>query len=162
MKHKTISIGAAGIFTILLTATLVLAQVGEGDTITQQQLDSIDASTYNLQCQLEDVGQNHLAYVAGHWYYYRNVSCLSIIPISINETTNEYLIIRKNHYPLFRVFEYFDCRQENPANYCNTFFTDVLIEQHQHSVSSIRDKIRFFQTREGDAGETDFGDGFEI
>ncbi len=142
---------------------IVLAQgIGEGDIITQAQLDSINASTINLQCQLEDIGQSHIIQSRGNWYFYRNVSCLSIQPIPLDEHTNDYLIIRPNHYPNFLVSDYFACRQNNNAQYCNQFYTNELIEQHQENKQAIRNKIRRFQTVEGDSEDTDYEDGFGL
>ena len=142
---------------------LVLAQgIGEGDIITQAQLDSINADTINLQCQLEDIGQSHVIQSGGHWYYFRNVSCLSIEPIFIDENTDEYLIIRPSHYPNFLVSDYFACRQENSPQFCNDFYTNVLIEQHQSNKEEIRNKIRKFQTIDGDSEDTNYEDGFGL
>lgn len=143
--------------------TIVLAQgIGEGDIITQAQLDSVNASNINLQCQFEDIGQSHVIQHRGKWFYFRNVSCLSIEPIFIDENTNEYLIIRPNYYPNFLVSDYFACRQEDNAQYCNQFYTNVLIEEHESNVEEIREKIKKFQTLEGNSEDTDFEDGFGL
>jgi len=159
MNKKIIIFGVL----VLGLITLVIAQgIGEGDIITQAQLDSIDASNVNLRCQLEDLGQSRLIQSGGHWYYFRNVSCLSIEPIFIDENTNEYLIIRPSHYPNFLVSDYFACRQENSPQYCNEFYTNILREQHREDKEAIRNKIRRFQTIEGDDEDTDFEDDFGI
>ncbi len=159
MKDKIIIFGVM----ILGILAIVIAQgIGEGDIITQAQLDSVNASTINLQCQLEDVGESHIKFIIDKWVYIRNVSCLSIDPIPLNETTNEYLIIRPNHEPYFYVYEYFDCRQENNASFCNQFYTNILIEQHQSDKESIRNRIRRYQTIEGNSGDTNYEDGFGI
>lgn len=140
---------------------LVLA-IGEGDTITQAQLDSVDADTFDLKCQLEDIGQSHITKHAGHWYYYRNVSCLSIQPIKIDEDTREYLIIRPNHHPNFLISDYFTCRRNENAQYCNNFYTENLREDHRFKKSEIRNRIRRFQTIDGDNENTDYEDGFGV
>lgn len=152
----------ASIILLGLVAIVIAQGIGEGVIINQQQLDSVNASDINLQCQLEDIGQNHLIYNEGSWYYYRNVSCLSINPIDINNPSNEYVIIRPHHFPYFLVSDYFVCRQDNTPQYCNDFYTNILIENHQFRVEAIRNRIRQFQSIEGNTGNTDFGDGFEL
>jgi len=143
---------------------LVIAQggIGEGDIITQEQLDSIDALTIDLQCQFEDIGEDHFIQDQGHWFYFRNISCLSIKPIPIDEHTNEYLIIRPSYYPNFLVSDYFYCTEENDRDYCDAFYTNVLIEQHESNVKAIREKIIKFQSIGGDYDYSDFEDGFGL
>lgn len=158
MKNKIILL--FGVLVLGLVA-LVMA-IGEGDIITQEQLDSIDADTFNLQCQLEDIGQSHKIEVGGHWYYYRNVSCLSIEPLDIDNPTDGYLITRPNHFPHFLISDYFNCRRNNNAQYCNGFYTEVLVRQHRDNKEVIRNTIRQYQTIEGDEEDTDFEDDFEL
>ena len=156
MNRKIIIFGIV----IMGLIALVLA-IGEGDVITQAQLDSIDADTINLQCQLEDIGESHLIF-QGHWFYYRNVSCLSLDPLDGDNTTDGYIITRPNHFPNFLISDYFACRQENNAQYCNEFYTDVLIDHHQSKKLAIRNRIRQYQTVEGNDENTDFDDDFGL
>ena len=148
---------------VIAFVTMVIAQgVGEGDVITQEQLDSINASTFNLQCQFEDIGQGHTIFYTGDWYYYRIVSCLSLEPVDIDNLAEGYLIIRPEHLPNFLISDYFACRENNNAQYCNDFYTNVLIEYHQSNVEAIRNKIRNWQTVEGNDENNDYEDDFEL
>jgi len=159
MNKKLIIFGVI----ILGVISLVLAQgIGEGDIITQQQLDSINATTINLQCQLEDIGQSHVIQHQGQWFYYRNVSCLSIKPLDIDNPSDGYIITRPHHFPNFLVSDYFACREDNNVQFCNQFYTQVLIDHHQSKKLAIRNRIEQFQTVEGNEEDTDFGDDFGL
>ncbi len=151
------------IFGVLIFGMIALViAIGEGDIITQEQLDSINATTFNIQCQLEDIGQNHIIIIQGVGIYFRNVSCLNIEPIFIDENTNDYLIIRPNHFPNFFISDYNLCRDYFNASYCNDFFTNYLIDSHKADVEAIRNNIRNWQTPEGNSEDTDYEDGFGL
>lgn len=152
-----------GILTLGILTLVVAQGIGEGDIITQGQLDSIDATNISLQCQLDDVGQSHTEEINGIWRYSRNVSCLSIQPIYDNDINIEaYLLVRESHFPYFFTSEYSQCVEENNNSFCNNFYRGVLQEQHQTKKDIIRNKIKHFQTDDGNSGDTDYEGDIEL
>ena len=141
---------------IILMSNLVFATVDEGDTITQQQLDSIDTTTFNLQCQLEDVGDNHLMFENGRWVWKREVSCLSKKPLE----SGDYEIIRKSHYPYFLASRYVACRSIHTKAECNSMFSNRLIDIYREEKENIREYLRSKQTKDTDM--SDFIDNFNV
>lgn len=154
---KKITLIILGIF---LFSFLVYA-IGEGDEVSQEQLDSINADTIGLQCRVEDSNLTKLERthkVEGKYYYVRNVSCLDIEKID----DDLYKIVRNYHYPNFRIREYIRCvLSAHPIPVCNQYFNQKLRDAHQSSVRDIRHRIKLYQT-ETESDLSDFDDELEV
>lgn len=159
---KIIYVGMA-----LLLALFVLG-INEGDGLTQQQVDNINADTIGLHCQPEE-GHLGIVYKDGNIYkgnYYRNASCRSI-----RKNNTNYVVTRISDTPKFLIKNYKRCVNNyygylylNPSQlikYCNSEYNAKLRRQFNQWKKSIRQDIKDFQTPE-EASINDFEDVFVV
>lgn len=141
MKYKIIF----GLAFLIFLVTQVSAVI-----VTQQQLDSINATTYNLQCQRELInGQN---YITTNGFFTIGFSCLTI---RRGNVTGEYEVNRKTFNPRFSTKEYFDCRDEFGRDVCIPRFVNVLQTKINQFKDRQRELIRAYQTAQ-DTIDADF------
>lgn len=141
----------------ILIIFLLLIPVAYSAIITQEQLDGIDAETYNLQCQYEEDGINSNNYYhqpSNMKFVVRTYSCLDLEPI---ENTTTYNVFRKNIYLYQSHKEFKMCyltgkilepymNQTNIWNFCQDQLIQNLKDQYTSAKITIRNKIIDYQT----------------
>lgn len=135
---------------ILLLLPIAYA-IGEGDTITQQQLNNIPADTVGLQCR-----QGNFSYYQGEPQFNKQLSCLDISP----NDDGTYLIIRNWWTQSYHVIRWKLCRLLNDKPYCKQQVRMEWMQDFQNMKLSIREHIKQYQGQvDVDNGDFDFPDG---
>lgn len=132
------------IFSLIMLSSLVVA-FDEGQTITQQQLDNINLSTYSVpqlitffQCRMENSGG--LYYGNNQLIFYKSFSCLSL-----KGSGEDYLIYRETFDPYIIVSEFLACVVLDGRASCLSEYIENLRQQARYSILSIKEKIEDFQ-----------------
>lgn len=126
------------IFSIMII--IFLFANGSAFLVNQGELDSIDAQTYNLQCQRETIGNPNYQIINNRFVI--GFSCLDIRRIS----PGSYEVERKIFYPRFFLSDYNRCLTQFSESECVAKYTAELQSQINLRKSYIRYRIERLQT----------------
>lgn len=136
---------------LLIAGSIFLISNASAVTINQNQLDSINAQTYDLQCQRELIrGQT---YSIENGAFIIAFSCLEIERL----TDTTYNVFRSTFNPRFTIADYRECKRLNTQLVCVNRFIDFLQSQINLYKRSFRNKIELFQTPDSNEISTNFG-----
>lgn len=134
------------IFSLLLSIVLVYA-ITEGQTITQSQLDGIDADTIDINCQWYQgtfeygTAQTQISYALPKYRKYVSIgySCLNVMPSS-----NDYEIFRDYHIAFYAIGDLYPYYL---SGYSNSELLQVLQIEILKQPNHIRNEIKDYQTK---------------
>ena len=138
------------ILSLTLSLIFLVSQVS-GAVFTQTQIDSINPNTYNLQCQRELVQGADYEISSGQFVI--GFSCLNIARL----TDTTYNVTKTTFYPHFRILDYFQCKVSASQQVCVNRYVAVLQSQIDTYKTSVRTKLKFFQTQDENEINTNFG-----
>lgn len=129
----------------------IVSSIGEGDTISQQQLNLWNADTVPLQCR-----QGNFSYIFGEPQFNKQLSCLDITP---NED-GTYLIIRNWWTQSYHISRWRFCRLFNDKPYCRMQVITEWLQEFQNMKLGIRERIKQYQgNADVESNDFDFPDG---
>ena len=124
---------------VCLVVIGIVHAVSEGDIITQDQLDSINSDTVNLNCTY-----NSYEWSRGMKQVLFSFSCYDIEPITGKET---YKIIRNYFNPIpYFTFDYVKCRLASSKAVCIKETRLKVLVDFQNRKLQLREHIKSYQT----------------
>lgn len=141
-------------YILILVGVFLIAGVsaiGEGDILTQQQVNNINFSSVNLQCRQEGIQIDIWMMVINPSF-----SCLSLKKLD----SGDYQVIRYQWDEWYRIWDYMDCRLRYSKQECVYMVKQNFLETFKNTKAGLRETLKEFQnTNDLNSGDIGFDSG---
>lgn len=127
---------------VLLTSLALVSAFDDGSVLTQTQIDSINAETYDLQCVMTNT-YNGLTSIDGRRYWAYSYSCQHF-----TKGATRYNVGRVEYDAKVQDKEYRRCLNNRQRSFCQTYFINDLRKQVKEVIRAERQNIKNFQSND--------------